>query len=121
MDNARKQLERLILTQADIAEKALRDTYNKVIATTQERVSILEERQKELWQQSAQVSAYNPQRAYDEIASITLDKFWKLLSTKINQLLHRLLGPWRFLVDAGEIVGVIDAPKRGKKQIKEGQ
>ncbi|MCI0713840.1 MAG: hypothetical protein L0154_27025 [Chloroflexi bacterium] len=115
--NTQKQLERLILKQATLPDD-LWDTYDKVIIDTGERVRILQQRQRELWQQSAQVNLNSPQNAFNEISRITLDAFWEMPSTKINQLLHRLIGNRRFVVDEGETVGIGNAPKRTKRKYR---
>jgi hypothetical protein len=53
--------------------------------------------------------------AFDEIAERGMEHFWTQDDRTINQLLHRLMGKRRFVVNEGVIVGVADAPARKKR------
>jgi DNA invertase Pin-like site-specific DNA recombinase len=47
----------------------------------------------------------NRKRTLDELAAIGLKNFWSLPPHRINQVLHSLLGHWRFRMRDGELIG----------------
>lgn len=51
----------------------------------------------------------------EELATMSLEAFWKQESRYINQILHRLLGKKRFLLLDGEIIGVAELNRRQRK------
>ena len=53
----------------------------------------------------------------EELASMTLDAFWKQDSRYINQILHRLMGKKRLLGLKGEIIGVAEVNRRQRRHV----
>lgn len=53
----------------------------------------------------------------EELASMTLDAFWKQDSRYINQMLHRLMGKKRLLGLKGEIIGVAEVNRRQRRHV----
>ncbi|MBC7871006.1 MAG: hypothetical protein H7Y09_09230 [Chitinophagaceae bacterium] len=51
----------------------------------------------------------------EELASITLEAFWKQESRYINQMLHRLMGKKRLLGLKGEIIGVAEVNRNQRR------
>lgn len=48
----------------------------------------------------------------EELASLTLERFWKQESRTINQTLHRLMGKRRLVLLSGEIQGAVEVKRR---------
>jgi DNA invertase Pin-like site-specific DNA recombinase len=115
LENIDKQIRRMIMKQADTDDISLQSMYDDEIKTAMERLRILQGRERELMQEAAQNNIASQQRAFEEIAEMTVEKFWEQDSTKINQLLHRLMGKSRFVVQAGVVVGIANVPKRKKR------
>src|SRR5690606_26059268 len=55
------------------------------------------------------------QATLEELAAMTVEKFWKQESRYINQMLHRLMGNKRLLGLGGEIVGVAQVNRRQRR------
>lgn len=55
------------------------------------------------------------QATLEELATMSLEAFWKQQSRHINQTLHRLMGKKRFLLLDGEIIGVAELNRRQRK------
>jgi DNA invertase Pin-like site-specific DNA recombinase len=49
------------------------------------------------------------QYAVNELRQMSIEAFWQLEETQINQFLHRLLGRYRFVMRGGDIVSVIQS------------
>jgi DNA invertase Pin-like site-specific DNA recombinase len=100
------QIRRLILKQASVDDPALRQMYDDEILSANERLKIMRSNLVDLRRRLTSSSVLaDRQRAHDDLAALTLDVFWQQSSTKINQLLHRLMGNRRFVVRGGEITG----------------
>lgn len=114
VDTLSQQARRLIEKQA-AAPDSLRDLYDEQIEALGAQVAAARER-------LAAMQVYRParedidaqQRQLDEIAAMTLERFWKLPSNQINQHLHALMRRRRWVVLNGEIVDQLDAPPRKK-------
>jgi len=57
------------------------------------------------------------QVSLEELASLTIEAFWKKESRYINQMLHRLMGKKRLLGLGGEIIGVAEVNRRQRRHI----
>lgn len=57
---------------------------------------------------AAQTTTSNQQVTLEELAELTLEKFWHQESRKINQMLHRIMGKRRLVILSGEVIGVAE-------------
>ncbi len=57
---------------------------------------------------AAQTSTSNQQVTLEELAKLTLEKFWHQESRKINPMLHRIMGKRRLIILNDEIFGVAE-------------
>ncbi|HEX3052216.1 MAG TPA: recombinase family protein [Aggregatilineaceae bacterium] len=103
------QLQRLIMKQASIEDESLWNAYDAQILATNDRLKIMRAdlHARRLRQPSSAVRQ-EQERAYRDIADMTVEQFWRRSSTEINQYLHRLMGGRRFLVYNGQIVRIRD-------------
>lgn len=110
-----KQIQRMILKQTSMDE-SLYEQYDQAIISAGNRLKKLKAHFKELQRHYAGLdNSANQRLAFDEIASLSVDGFWKQEERAINQLLLRLMGKKRFVVRDGEIIGIADAPVRKKR------
>ena len=52
------------------------------------------------------------QATLEELAKLTLERFWNQESRVINQTLHRLMGKRRLVLLGGEIQGAVEVKRR---------
>jgi hypothetical protein len=57
---------------------------------------------------TVQTTTSNQQVTLEELAELTLEKFWHQENRKINQMLHRIMGKRRLMILNGEIIGVAE-------------
>ena len=57
---------------------------------------------------AVQTSTSNQQVTLEELAELTLERFWRQESRTINQMLHRIMGKRRLVILDGEIIGVAE-------------
>jgi regulator of replication initiation timing len=55
------------------------------------------------------------QMAREELARLSVEKFWEQDSRTINQLLHRLMGKARLVILNGQIIGTAEKPYRNRR------
>jgi hypothetical protein len=55
------------------------------------------------------------QETLEELADLTLEKFWQQESCSINQVLHHIMGNRRLLILNGELIGVAEV-HRGQRR-----
>src|SRR5690606_242735 len=114
IEEARTRARRLIEKQA-IAPPALANIYDEELQTIAERLEILTANLRDAERRERQKKSASVQQAYDELAAYeSLEAFWQEPSTKINQLLLRLLGNMRLVVRDGQIIGTRRKPPHHK-------
>lgn len=65
---------------------------------------------------AAQTTTSNQQVTLEELAKLTLEKFWHQESRKINQMLHRIMGKRRLVIRNGEIIGVAEVNRTQRRR-----
>jgi hypothetical protein len=65
---------------------------------------------------AAQTTTSNQQVTLEELAELTLEKFWRQESRKINQMLHRIMGNRRLVILNGEIIGVAEVNRTQRRR-----
>ena len=106
-----EQAHRLIEKQST-APEILRDAYDDQINIVAAQLESAKQALARLEREAAREDTQAQKRAYDEIAALEIDEFWRLPDTKINQILHGLLAGMRLVVRDKYIVGAIEAPPR---------
>lgn len=118
-DDTRKtenKLKRLIQEQAD-ADEGVQDYYRGEIDTLGKRLKALKKQSDDLRRaQPAPNVIADSQDALNSLREISIEAFWKWEDRVINQLLHRILGQWRFAVEKGEVVRIQKARSRGRRK-----
>jgi hypothetical protein len=96
----------MIIQQAK-APVAVQKIYSDKIAEASERLEILRRNLAQLqkYTESPSVMAAR-QQSFNELTEMGIDAFWMQASTRINQMLHRLFGKRRLIVNQGEIKGL---------------
>lgn len=104
--NLERRIRVLIAKQAD-APLNVGPLYDEQIQAESARLEAIRERRLALLSR-IESSAQRAQReqSREEIAELGVARFFAQSNTAINQMLHRLMGPARFVVDGGEIVDV---------------
>jgi hypothetical protein len=101
---------RLIEKQAT-SPVALSNIYDEELLTLGERLEILKANLREAEHRERQRNNISVKQAYAELATYErLEAFWQEPPTKINQLLFRLFGNIRLVVQDGKVVGSIKKP-----------
>jgi hypothetical protein len=107
IEDLKRQISVMINKQAAEKNAIVAEIYTQQIAEAGERLQIL---QRNLAQ--AQTSIESPSQiqarkmAFNEIVQVGVDAFWKQDPKCINQVLHRLFGQTRLVVQGGEIIGL---------------
>ena len=57
------------------------------------------------------------QATLEELADLTLEKFWQQESRVINQMLHRLMGNRRFVILNKELIGVAVSHRSQRRRV----
>lgn len=131
-DTTQKRLEKLMAEIAQLEEQA-RTLIRRQASAGEELQSLYDEelnqinarlRNMRATRASLQAQTIAEQQAdtmqlvtLEELASITLEAFWKQESRYINQMLHRLMGKKRLLGFNGEIVGVAEVNRHQRRHI----
>ncbi|MBK9748673.1 MAG: hypothetical protein IPO91_18105 [Chloroflexi bacterium] len=55
------------------------------------------------------------QATLEELANLTLERFWQQESRYINQMLHRLMGKRRLVLLSGAVVGVVEVNRKQRR------
>jgi hypothetical protein len=110
---AEDKLRRLILDKAG-ASQNIAYLYDEQIARLGEQLARLkaEGDRLEYQVQTSVHRAAAERRVLTDIATMTLEAFWQQPDYVINQLLHRLLAGYRFVVLEGEIERLVPKPSR---------
>lgn len=113
-----EQARTLIRRQASAGED-LQTLYDEELSQINTRLRNMRATRVGLQAQSvADLQAETLQQAsLEELASMTLEAFWKQESRYINQMLHRLMGKKRLIGLKGEIVGVAEVNRRQRRHI----
>jgi DNA invertase Pin-like site-specific DNA recombinase len=107
-----EQIRRLIIKQAT-APDSVGVLYDEQIAQLSDRLNILKRNLQEYQsrQLNEQHTLARQQEAIAEAKALGVDGLWCLPETKINQILHRLMGNYRAFILDGEIV-VVEIARR---------
>jgi hypothetical protein len=110
---------RLIIRKQLEAGEALQRIYDEEIAKLSEQLKRVKEARLRLHSESLAVQRRSviQQTTLEELASLTLEKFWQQESRYINQVLHRLMGKRRLVISKGEIVGVAEVHRKQRRRI----
>jgi DNA invertase Pin-like site-specific DNA recombinase len=109
------QISVLILKEAS-ADPEIRDLYVAEIAKATLRLKALRAQLRTLQEKHLSLDTSAIQRhTFDELATMTIDFFWTQEDRRINQMLHRLMGNKRFVVQEGQIIGVAEARVRRQR------
>lgn len=111
-----KQLRSLITKQTSVDDSASY-IYDEMIQTQAERLRILQTRQRELQSQLENTSISAVQRrAAEELQALDIDTVMRWDDRPLNQLLHRLMGRYRWYMHGAQVVGIgIPPPKRRRR------
>lgn len=101
IETLRKQTQSLIRLQVKFPD--MEDQYAEELRQTKIIQGNLESRLLELEQQERQTGIHSAQRTAVKELRAVYDRFWEQDSRTINQMLHRLLGRWRFVLKDGEL------------------
>lgn len=114
----RATLDNLIRLQAG-AHVSTQTAYQRTIDETGQQLERVERAVRRLQseQQRQRAERQTAGAALDAIAAYG-DDFWGLDEAVINQLLRRLLGPYRFVVIGGEVQGVMIKPSNQRRKTK---
>lgn len=100
------QIDRVIIAQST-APANVYDNYTRQIEQFSQRLTTLEG---DLKRTEAQLEPPIVSRgrfqAYEQLSELRLERFWKLPAHEINQILHRVMGKHRFVVEEGLITDV---------------
>lgn len=110
-----KTLRRIILDKAKSDDANLLSIYESEIENHIVKLNMMKKQLKQLENLVERDDTTIQQRAYEDIAQMSVDVFWQQENTYINQILHRLIGRKRFVVLNGEFVGIVDAPIHKKR------
>ncbi|PJF38793.1 MAG: hypothetical protein CUN54_10085, partial [Phototrophicales bacterium] len=98
------------------ADAGITDIYDDEIAKASDRRTMLSSRIRALQSEVARHDdAAQRELAFHEIVEISIERFWDQEDRIINQLLFRLMGNRRFIVEDGQIIGIADAPNRNRR------
>ena len=61
-------------------------------------------------------STSNQQATLEELAELTLERFWHQESREINQMLHRIMGNRRLVILNGEVIGVAEVNRNQRRR-----
>ncbi len=119
-DNAMKQIQGLrreiaeteayigeLIIQQGKASTAIQHIYTQKIEEAASRLEILKHNLAVLQRdvESPSVAAAR-QQAYEDLVEMGLDGFWNQDARRINQMLHRIFGRRRLIVDQGKVAGL---------------
>jgi DNA invertase Pin-like site-specific DNA recombinase len=109
-DTLKTKIRRLIHQAADAGDD-LADFYREELSNVRSALTNLEAHITALQQTATAQDDYATRRqALEEIGN--LDEFWAKPDVEINQLLHRLMGRYRFVVRDGAIIDTCEAPPK---------
>lgn len=64
---------------------------------------------------AVQTTTSNQQTTLEELAELTLERFWRQERRKVNQMLHRIMGKRRLVILNGEIIGVAEITRNQRR------
>lgn len=64
---------------------------------------------------SVQQASAVQQASLEEMANLTVDRFWQQEDRYINQMLHRLMGQRRLVMVGGAVVGVVEVQRKRRR------
>lgn len=64
---------------------------------------------------AVQTTTSNQQATLEELAELTLERFWRQERRKVNQMLHRIMGKRRLVILNGEIIGVAEITRNQRR------
>lgn len=108
--SAEDQARRLIHKQSSAPDN-LQNLYDEQINTLGERLKSLRADLLRTQQEVISADTVKQTVTLEEIAELSLPAFWALSDVEVNQMLHRLMGKRRFVVDEAQFVGITDAPR----------
>lgn len=109
LETTDRQMRNLIRKQAMMDDENLSSVYDEEIAKLHHQLDILNKHIAQTKTERPNSNIEKSQRlAFDELKELSLDVFWELSGVQMNQLLHQLLGNYRLVVEAGEIIGITE-------------
>lgn len=107
---------RTLIREQSLAPEAAQTFYREEVARLNDLLGIKEELRRRLEHQQVekQQTMHIQTQALNDIAAMSLEIFWQQESRVINQILHRLMGKYRLIIDEGEVAAakIVNRPQR---------
>ncbi len=109
---------RLLIRKQMMAGKDIQDIYEEELEKLNQQLGNMKEARIRLKGESLAVSTStsNQQATLEELAELTLERFWHQESREINQMLHRVMGNRRLVILNGEVIGVAKVNRNQRRR-----
>jgi methanogenic corrinoid protein MtbC1 len=109
---------RLLIRKQLAAGKDIQDIYEEELEKLNQQLGNMKEARDRLKGESlaTQTSTSNQQATLEELAELTLERFWHQESRKINQMLNRIMGKCRLVILNGEVIGVSEVNRNQRRR-----
>jgi DNA invertase Pin-like site-specific DNA recombinase len=105
---------RIAIRKQTTAREEVQHIFDEEIEKLSDQLKVMRESRARLQGEALATQHKNAvqQVTLEELASLTLERFWQQESRTINQTLHRLMGKRRLVLLGGEIQGAVEVKRR---------
>ncbi|MBK8022301.1 MAG: hypothetical protein IPK19_12945 [Chloroflexi bacterium] len=109
---------RIIIRKQATAREEIQQIFDEEIDKIGDQLKVMREARNRLRGEAltVQQSTAVQQATLEELATLTLERFWNQESRIINQTLHRLMGKRRLVLFRGAIIGVVEVNRRQRRR-----
>jgi hypothetical protein len=108
---------RVVVRQQMKAPETVQHILDEEIVKIGEQLKAMHATRERLQVESLSVQQANAvqQASLEEMANLTVDRFWQQEDRYINQMLHRLMGQRRLVMVGGAVVGVVEVQRKRRR------
>ncbi len=108
---------RLVIRKQMTAREEVQHIFDEEITKISDQLKVMREARNRLQGEALAVQHNSAvqQATLEELANLTLERFWQQESRYINQMLHRLMGKRRLVLLSGAVVGVVEVNRKQRR------
>jgi hypothetical protein len=108
---------RLVIRKQMTAREEVQHIFDEEITKISDQLKVMREARNHLQGEALAVQHNSAvqQATLEELANLTLERFWQQESRYINQMLHRLMGKRRLVLLSGAVVGVVEVNRKQRR------